>query len=74
MKIQSIELKYFKRFGQPPVFDFTDAETGLAKDLIVSKNQYEIYEMSGGERAVFPMVMDFASWNIHNSVILIDEI
>ncbi|GJD19147.1 ATPase [Rivularia sp. IAM M-261] len=39
-----------------------------------SKNQYEISEMSGGERAVFPMLMDFASWNIHNSVILIDEI
>jgi len=38
------------------------------------KNLYEISEMSGGERAVFPMLMDFASWNIHNSVILIDEI
>lgn len=37
-------------------------------------NQYEISEMSGGERAVFPMLFDFASWNIHNSVILIDEI
>lgn len=38
------------------------------------KNQYEISEMSGGERAIFPMLMDFASWHIHNSVILIDEI
>lgn len=38
------------------------------------KNQYEISEMSGGERAIFPILMDFASWNIHNSVILIDEI
>ena len=38
------------------------------------KNQYEISEMSGGERAIFPMLMDFASWNIHNSVILIDEL
>lgn len=38
------------------------------------KNQYEISEMSGGERAIFPMLVDFASWNIHNSVILIDEI
>ncbi len=38
------------------------------------RNQYEISEMSGGERATFPMLMDFASWNIHNSVILIDEI
>lgn len=38
------------------------------------KNQYEISEMSGGERAIFPMLMDFANWNIHNSVILIDEL
>lgn len=42
--------------------------------LYDGKNQYEISEMSGGERAVFPMLVDFASWNIHNSVILIDEI
>ena len=37
-------------------------------------HEYEIAEMSGGERAVFPMFFDFANWNIHNSVILIDEI
>ncbi len=42
--------------------------------LYDGKNQYEISEMSGGERATFPILMDFASWNIHNSVILIDEI
>lgn len=42
--------------------------------LYDGKNRYEISEMSGGERAVFPMLMDFASWNIHNSVILIDEV
>ncbi|MGD1863583.1 MAG: AAA family ATPase [Phormidesmis sp.] len=42
--------------------------------LYDGKNQYEISEMSGGERAIFPMLMDFASWNIYNSVILIDEI
>ncbi len=42
--------------------------------LYDGKNQYEISEMSGGERAVFPMIVDFANWNIHNSVILIDEI
>jgi predicted ATP-dependent endonuclease of OLD family len=42
--------------------------------LYDGRNQYEISEMSGGERPVFPMLMDFASWNIHNSVILIDEI
>jgi predicted ATP-dependent endonuclease of OLD family len=42
--------------------------------LYDGRNQYEISEMSGGERAIFPMLMDFASWNINNSVILIDEI
>ncbi len=42
--------------------------------LYDGRNQYEISEMSGGERAVFPIIMDFANWNIHNSVILIDEI
>ena len=42
--------------------------------LYDGKNQYEISEMSGGERAIFPMLVDFANWNIHNSVILIDEI
>ncbi|WP_071189735.1 ATP-binding protein [Trichormus sp. NMC-1] len=42
--------------------------------LYDGKKQYEISEMSGGERAVFPILMDFANWTIHNSVILIDEI
>jgi predicted ATPase len=42
--------------------------------LYDGKNQYEISEMSGGERAIFPILMDFANWNIHNSVILIDEL
>ncbi|MEG4587415.1 ATP-binding protein [Microcoleus sp. MOSTC5] len=42
--------------------------------LYDNRNLYEISEMSGGERAIFPMLMDFANWNIHNSVILIDEI
>jgi predicted ATPase len=36
-------------------------------------NQYELSEMSGGERAIFPILFDFANWQIHNSVILIDE-
>ncbi|EDX76447.1 RecF/RecN/SMC N terminal domain, putative [Coleofasciculus chthonoplastes PCC 7420] len=42
--------------------------------LYDGKNQYEISELSGGERAIFPILMDFANWNIHNSVILIDEL
>ena len=34
MKIQSLQLEYFKKFRQRDL-DFTDSETGLAKDLIV---------------------------------------
>lgn len=42
--------------------------------LYDGKNQYELSEMSAGERAIFPMLVDFANWNINNSIILIDEI
>jgi predicted ATPase len=38
------------------------------------RHQYELSEMSGGERAVFPLIFDFAYWTIHNSIILIDEL
>lgn len=37
-------------------------------------NQYEISEMSAGERAIFPILFDFANWKINNSIILIDEL
>jgi energy-coupling factor transporter ATP-binding protein EcfA2 len=46
-----------------PWFYFTDG-----------KHAYELAELSGGERAVLPMVVDFANWSVHHSVILIDEI
>jgi predicted ATPase len=36
--------------------------------------QYEVSEMSGGERAIFPLLFDFVNWKINNSVILIDEL
>jgi predicted ATP-dependent endonuclease of OLD family len=38
------------------------------------KNQYELSGMSAGERAIFPILMDFTRWNINNSIIIIDEI
>jgi predicted ATPase len=37
-------------------------------------HQYELSEMSGGERAIFPVLFDFANWQINHSVVLIDEI
>jgi predicted ATP-binding protein involved in virulence len=42
--------------------------------LFDGQHQYELSEMSGGERAIFPMIFDFAYWNICNSVVLIDEL
>jgi predicted ATPase len=51
---------------------------GLFEDedffLSDGRNQYELSGMSGGERAIFPVLVDFANWNINNSIILIDEI
>jgi predicted ATP-dependent endonuclease of OLD family len=38
MKVQSIHLKHFKQFREQS-FDFTDPETGLAKNLIVLVGQ-----------------------------------
>jgi predicted ATPase len=35
---------------------------------------YELDEISSGERAVFPILFDFVKWNVNRSVILIDEI
>ena len=37
-------------------------------------NQYEVSEMSAGERAIFPILVDFANLNINNSIVIIDEI
>ncbi len=42
--------------------------------LFDGSHEYELGEMSGGERAIFPMIFDFANWGIHNSTILIDEL
>lgn len=38
------------------------------------ERRYEIAEMSGAERAVFPLLFDVAHWSIHRSVVLIDEL
>ncbi len=51
-------------FNEEPPFYFSDADNNL----------YELAEMSAGEKAIFPILLDFAYWQIHNSVVLIDEI
>lgn len=35
---------------------------------------YEVSEMSGGERAVLPLLIDFINWRINRSIVLIDEV
>ena len=42
--------------------------------LTDGNNRYEIAEMSAGERAIFPILMDFALMSINNSIIIIDEL
>lgn len=46
------------------------------EDFFLCENgkEYEVSGMSGGERAIFPLLIDFANWNINNSIILIDEV
>lgn len=38
------------------------------------KREYEISELSGAEKAIFPMLFDFVSWDINASVVMIDEL
>lgn len=42
--------------------------------LFDGKNKYEVSEMSAGERAIFPVLLDFANLRINNSIIIIDEL
>ncbi|MBF0296528.1 MAG: AAA family ATPase [Magnetococcales bacterium] len=53
--------------------DFGDS---IAPRFYLSDGQryYELAEMSAGERAILPILIDFARLNIHNSVVLIDEV
>lgn len=61
--------------GTSPRFDIY--ENARAPDFFLSdqhNQQYEISGMSAGERAIFPILMDFARWSINNSIIIIDEL
>ena len=62
--------------GAAPRYDETLDDNNTTPDFFLSdgQHQYEISEMSAGERAIFPILMDFARYNINNSIIIIDEI
>ncbi len=60
--------------GSAPRFDIYEQAKAPDFFLFDAQFQYEIASMSAGERAIFPMLMDFARWNINNSIIIIDEL
>lgn len=63
-----------KFIGAVPRFDRFEEENAPDFYLTDGRNQYELSELSAGERAIFPVLMDFARRNINNSIIIIDEI
>ncbi|MCZ8090332.1 ATP-binding protein [Flavobacterium sp.] len=63
-----------KFVGAVPRFDRFEEENAPDFYLTDGRNQYELSELSAGERAIFPILMDFARRNINNSIIIIDEI
>jgi len=63
-----------KFVGSTPRFDLFEKSPAPDFFLTDGKNQYELSEMSAGERAIFPILMDFARYNINHSIIIIDEI
>lgn len=76
-KLSDIYTKVFsdrKFVGSAPRFDMF--EKSSAPDFFLNDGicDYEISEMSAGERAIFPILMDFARYNINNSIIIIDEV
>lgn len=60
--------------GPSPRFDIYEQAKAPDFFLYDGHSQYEISGMSAGERAIFPILMDFTRWNINNSVIIIDEL
>jgi predicted ATP-dependent endonuclease of OLD family len=60
--------------GSAPRFDLFEKSPTPDFFLTDGVNQYELSEMSAGERAIFPVLMDFARYNINNSIIIIDEV
>lgn len=76
-KLQKIYSKVFtdRSFvGSAPRFDIYEQSKSPDFFLYDGHNQYELSGMSAGERSVFPILMDFARWNINNSIVIIDEV
>ncbi len=76
-KLQMLYQKVFPNrsfIGSAPNFGVYEKIKAPEFFLTDGNSQYEISEMSAGERAIFPILLDFARWNINNSIIIIDEV
>jgi predicted ATPase len=75
-KLQRFNDYYSKLFPGRKLSRIEDAYGASASPIYFydGKNEYDISELSGGERALMPLLLDFVEWGINNSVILIDEI
>jgi predicted ATP-dependent endonuclease of OLD family len=60
--------------GATPRFDIYEQAKAPDFFLTDGQNQYELSGMSAGERAIFPILMDFTRFNINYSIIIIDEV
>lgn len=58
----------------PAFSDAIDQTLDALFYLSDGRKEYEISEMSGAERAIFPILFDFVNWNLNRSIILIDEL
>ncbi len=60
--------------GSSPRFDIYEQAKAPDFFLHSGQAQYEMSGLSAGERAIFPILMDFTRWNINNSIVIIDEL
>jgi len=63
-----------RKLGGPAFSDDIDQALDPMFTLYDGRNEYELSEMSAGERAIFPILFDFVNWNLHRSIIMIDEL
>jgi predicted ATP-dependent endonuclease of OLD family len=64
-----------RRFeGAEPHTNMNDFDKTNPFMLYDGKRKYELSEMSAGERAILPILINFAFLNINHSIIIIDEV
>lgn len=77
-KVEQFNSVYTRLFPGKMLNRIGDTYSGEEPSVLFHDNanhtEYELAELSGGERALLPILLDFTHWDIHNSVILIDEL